>query len=146
MKTIEELEQEKNELWDKYIDIRTKIADLKVQDLKDKYLHKYIIYTELCKDRAEELTYMFITNIWESKTDNRIYIEGDYLKYYFCEYDDTTDFYWTPWNQIFVSATDAHNEKWQEEHFQIIEEEEYKMAFNAGVKLLQDRFNKDYEE
>ena len=143
-KTIEELEKERVELYDKAHEVERKIREKKLNDLNIDYEGKYIKY----KDDYEIEHYCYVTTIMK---ENYVYHNFDISYMFrgigfdgeFTGYGDATSFSWSYWYEFYIYAHDVEEFKKKTACITEITKEEFDNAFYAKVEKLME-YNKDY--
>ena len=143
-RTIEELEKERKELYEKAHNIEQEISELKIKDLNLDYEGKYIKY----KDDYETEHYCYVTTIMK---DTYVYHGFDIsymlrgLGFYgeFTGYGDATSFCWSYWHEIYIYAQSVEEFKKKTENITEITKEEFNKAFYGHVEKLLE-YNEGY--
>lgn len=144
-KTIEELEKERVELYDKAHEVERKIREKKLNDLNIDYEGKYIKY----KDDYEIEHYCYVTTIMK---DNCVYHNFDISYMFrgigfdgeFTGYGDATSFSWSYWYEIYIYAQTPEDFKKKAEGIKEITKEEFDRAFYDHVEKLLE-YNEGYK-
>ena len=144
-KTINELEKERSELYDKIHSVDSEIRKKKFEalnlDLEDKYI-KYV-------DTFETTHFVHVRYVTEDRfycsTHNIDYaylITGHGFDGEFTGYDDATDFYWSYWYELRISSMDADTIIREINKIEIITKEEFDTEFDKCVLNLIEHKNR----
>jgi hypothetical protein len=141
MKELFELERKQRELYKQIHEIEAKMNNYYVADLKNRYKNRYIHF----KNGFHEGAYMKVSNIWYSKSNDTIFIEGMSFYGETGEYRDMCDFSCACWNQL-----EFKRRTFQEFNIQELSEKEFKEIFDEKMyqtRIDFERFmNKKYED
>ena len=145
---IEQEVKKIDELYELIREHRRKLATLKIGEIKEKYLGKFVKITSIHEDEetsVNEGEYMFITNIWYSNSrgeEEKLYIEGYGFTASFYDFRDCTEFYWSPFIQKPYTLDSFLNENTGEKYM-VIDEDEYMDAFYYFTNSMIDRNHDD---
>lgn len=136
-KTIEELEKEREELYDKAHEIEDEIRERKINEINLDYKGKFIKYTN---DFGIE-HYCYVTTIMKDKyaypSFNISYlIRGLGFDGEFTGYGDATNFFWSYWYEFYIYAQDVEEFRKKTANIKEITKEEFDQAFKSQVKNL----------
>lgn len=140
-KTIEELEQERNKLYDKIHAIDNKIREKKIDEINLNYEGKYIKYKS---DFGTE-HYCYVTDIMRDRFsfpnfDVRYLIRGLGFNGDFTGYGDATNFYWSYWYEFNIYAQTVDEFKKKTDSIVEITKEEFDKEFYAHVENVMDYY------
>lgn len=143
-KTIEELEKEREELYDKAHEIEEEIRAKKINEINLDYEGKFIKYVDMFGNER----YCYVTAIMKDRYAypefNICYlIRGLGFDGEFTGYGDATDFYWSYWYEFYIYAQDIEEFKKKTACITEITKEEFDNAFYAKVEKLME-YNEDY--
>lgn len=136
-KTIEELEKERRELYDKAHDIENEIRKMKIDEINLDYEGKFIKYMDTFGNER----YCYVTTIMKDKYaypnfEISYLIRGLGFDGEFTGYGDATSFYWSYWYEFYIYANDVEEFRKKTEGITEITKEEFDKEFNSQVKKL----------
>lgn len=144
---IEAEEKKLNLLYDKIAEQKEIINNLKLKEVKEKLLGKYVRVVGSVDDYPDskiEAEYMFVTNIWCNA--NEVYVEGYSFSYEFYEYRDCSGFYWNPFRQLKYNLYNFLEDD-KLKNFIIVDKDAFMDAFFYATNQMIDETNEtDYEK
>lgn len=143
---MSELDDEVKKLEDMYtayLEQRTKVNNLKIQDVKEKYLGKFIrYYYSFYANDDIAYKYLFIKNIWYSSPD--VYVEGEGFELALSEDNCDNYFSWSNFIQERMTISDLMENKGENDKIEIISESDFRNAFQENVSMLKMNFKNEF--
>ena len=143
MSELDDEVKKMEDMYNAYLEQRTKVNNLKIQDVKEKYLGKFIrYYYPFYSNDDIAYQYLFIKNIWYSAPD--VYIEGEGFELSVSDDDDDNYFSWSKFIQERMTISDLMENKGENDKIEIISESDFRNAFQENVSMLKMNFKNEF--
>lgn len=131
------------DMYTAYLEQRTKVNNIKIQDVKEKYLGKFIrYYYSFYSNDDIAYQYLFVKNIWYSAPD--VYVEGEGFELSVSEDNDNNYFSWSKFIQERMTISDLMENKGENYKIEIISESDFRNAFQENVSMLKMNFKNEF--